>query len=270
MAAYKNELYFGHDDGRTNVRPSEKVVPTYDDIFGSIKKGDLNSVKAIIEQGWDYSLPGHEILLPYAVQCGFLDIVKYLVSKGCDPKKYALLAKCSRGKKLAIAKYLIEVGCDPAANGNEALCDAIKANSSDMTMFFIEHGCNVTVNQCEAFWLSLDLSDRRIFKLMFSLATKRDQCKFLATKNPKQVMYIDFFLQLEREGYYNGKQKGTTRVAATGFEKTIVDWDGAKEEGVQQNGLREKFVLQNARRKNNYLKSILKPTSLFIQFTYFE
>jgi hypothetical protein len=301
-----------------------------------VKKGDLASIKASIKQGWGFSSPEDCYLLPYAVECGFLDIVKYLVKQGFDVQSGDLLVKCIRGENVALAKYLIEeAGCDPrrslsfreqwieshrdperslssrgiesprdperslsfpsegiesprdpesipaagiesprdpkglAVNYRFALQIAIKENSLVMANYFIDQGCDVTVNNYYIFWLSLTLPDRKIFKLIFSLISNRDQNKFLAARDLKEVTYFDFCFRLQHfETHTNAK----LRPSATGFEKTIVDLNYVQEgmrPQAKQNGIREKFVLNYVKQKNRLLKSILKPTSLFIQFVYF-
>src|SRR6056297_60661 len=95
------------------------------------KNGDLEAVKQLVDQGYD----PHENLssrplgrrlqrqkdnnsaIQLASQNGHLEVVKYLLSVGCDPQAddNEAIQLASTNGHLEVLKYLVSVGCDPQA-----------------------------------------------------------------------------------------------------------------------------------------------------------
>lgn len=81
-----------------------------------------------------------------AVAGGYLDIVKYLVSIGCDPKACNNRAIRSAAKydHLEIVKYLAseEVGCDPKVYDNQAIRFASRNGNLELVKYLVGIGCD--------------------------------------------------------------------------------------------------------------------------------
>jgi len=69
------------------------------------------------EYNYDF-LKDKYMYFQWALENGHLEVVKYLISVGCNPKiddNMAIRRACLNGH-LEVIKYLISVGCDPKAD----------------------------------------------------------------------------------------------------------------------------------------------------------
>src|SRR6056297_2507006 len=85
------------------------------EIFKYCKNGDLETLKQLVDQGYDPSA----INIQCASRNRHLEVVKYLRQHTVDRKEdYFVILDASQNGHLEIVKYLVSVGCDPKANNN--------------------------------------------------------------------------------------------------------------------------------------------------------
>ena len=82
--------------------------------------------------------------IQWASSEGHLEVVKYLVSVGCDPKAEdnASIKSASLKGRLETVKYLLSVGCDPKAEHNCAIRWASRYGSLKVIKYLLEQGCD--------------------------------------------------------------------------------------------------------------------------------
>ena len=124
----------------------DKVRP----LFAAAEKGSLPLVKAVVDCGADLKARNrqHQTVLRPAVASDNLELVKFLVSKGCDPKalqddgENLLFAATTR----EMAEYLISVGVDPKQKselGDTALHEQCRNARKDVVEVLLDHGMSV-------------------------------------------------------------------------------------------------------------------------------
>jgi len=75
-----------------------------------------------------------------------LDLVKYLVSIGCDPQadeNFPIRIAADNGN-LEMVKYFVEIGCDPTAQNNRPLRWATKSGNLDVVKYLTSIGCRLS------------------------------------------------------------------------------------------------------------------------------
>ena len=113
------------------------------DLYNSILKGDLDTVKSCCE-----SLVNIEIndYLNIACSLGHIKIVKYFVSLGADIHNYynrAIKLACQYGH-LEVVKYLYESGANFRAGNNYAIVMASKNDHYEVVKYLSEIGADIS------------------------------------------------------------------------------------------------------------------------------
>ncbi|PVZ97458.1 hypothetical protein BB558_006579, partial [Smittium angustum] len=99
-----------------------------DDLFKSAsQKGNLKTVKYLLDNGVDISTAGAEALRLASIS-GNLEVVKYLIENGAD-------IYINR-----FVKYLIEKGADIGKGGNDSLRAASENGNFDIVKYLVENG----------------------------------------------------------------------------------------------------------------------------------
>lgn len=117
------------------------------------EEGDLQGVKRCIEEnGADINYTDHcgESALIKASLKGYLEIVKYLISKGADMNlgNYTALIWASIEGHLEIVKVLVEAGADlniKESSGNTALIKASQKGYFEIVKVLVEGGADVNI-----------------------------------------------------------------------------------------------------------------------------
>ena len=76
--------------------------------------------------------------------CNVLEVVKYLLDVGCDPKAdyHQAIRYASQNGQLEVVKYLVSLGCDPKAKDNCAIRWASQRGRLEVVKYLVELGCN--------------------------------------------------------------------------------------------------------------------------------
>lgn len=102
-------------------------------------EGHLEVVRYLVEEcGYDPRTDNGNNALVFSVIGGQLEVLKYLVSLGCDPRIDDFMRW---SVTLEMTKYLIEMGCDIKAHSNVAIRNASERGDIDLVKFLYEKGC---------------------------------------------------------------------------------------------------------------------------------
>lgn len=116
-----------------------------DDLLNAARKGDLASVKALLEKGaaLEAKTPYGQTPLYLAAMNGQDEVVQFLLSKGANPDVHDAFYKASmlgfvlERKHYAIAKMLIAKG---AGNPDEVIGDASESGNAELVQAVLDKG----------------------------------------------------------------------------------------------------------------------------------
>jgi ankyrin repeat protein len=147
----------------------------------AVSIGNLSVIKFLVEKcGCDPSANNDDAIVCSA-RDGNMDVLKYLVSLGCDfcNQDYWAFNFSAMSGKLEIVKYFIEIGVDPTINDNIALKTAVTQNRVEVVNFLLSMDCYPQVRDeyCETDFLTyVEIS---IISNLFLHLMKKDKSKYL-------------------------------------------------------------------------------------------
>ena len=152
---------------------SEWAFPTYKpkkdaDIFSAASKGDLVTVKRLIEEGADIhgaTRPkGRITALTLAVRNNHSDIVQYLLEKEVPINRELLVREAVDRARFSILQTILEIGAGPTARedlAQEALCHAAKRGRAELIPLLLEYGININQQSSTFGMTALELAESR-------------------------------------------------------------------------------------------------------------
>lgn len=121
-------------------------------LFGAVQSGNLDAVKKAITEGTDPNVigPGGISLLQQAINSKQLEILKFLLATGANPKSpdnAAVVAVASRGNRLDIVRCLVEAGApintpSTSCHWDNALVAGVINGNVEMVAYLLEHGAD--------------------------------------------------------------------------------------------------------------------------------
>lgn len=113
-------------------------------LFNAIRKGNLDTVKDLVECGYDLSNNGHHTL-HHAAECGNLNIISYLTEQGLEDKGNLALRIALYHRRLDAARYLIKVGSKVNDMGFTCMRYAAIKGHLDTVELLVENGVDIGV-----------------------------------------------------------------------------------------------------------------------------
>ena len=139
--------------------PKDAVVYHFDDkskankiILKNLRPlWSVDTMEALIQEGVNFELHVDEVFY-FAIQKGYLDIIKYLAAHGADVHDrgdYPLRIASENGH-LDIVKYLVEQGADVHVDYDSALRQASYYGYTDIVKYLVEQGANIHAGRDDA------------------------------------------------------------------------------------------------------------------------
>ena len=151
----------------------------------AIQHGYLGVVKRNVE----YRMADLERALIVAVQFDHLDIVKYLVSKGANPRAqndYALLYAAYKGR-IAMVEYLVSQGADiHAGDGYDtqnSLWYAVEGGHLDVVKYLVSIGADVSAIRGDTLAAAIARGDVSVVEYLVERGANGDQALGIACQN---------------------------------------------------------------------------------------
>jgi len=145
-------------------------------LYDACDSGNLERVKYFVEQ--ERCDLNNTCAIRWASRRGHLELVKYLVSVGCDPKagdEYAI-RWASRMGHLETVKYLVSIGCNPAYLNNWAIITTSAHGSSEVVKYLVSIGCDYKVHKNKPIRLAIGNGNLNVVRY---LATLPDGLKYV-------------------------------------------------------------------------------------------
>jgi hypothetical protein len=191
-------------------------------------------VKSYVESDFEINICH---ALHWAAQGNQIKIIKYLLKYTELTEsaiEYSLGGAITKGH-LRVIKYLVKKGVNPKYKNDLTLVNACAFNNLEMVKYFVEKGCDPTCYNYTPLDMALDHNLQKIYLYLLFQLTKKQQYFYF------KICYYEHKLlvneQISAEFFYDNKFIGN------------------------------KLCLEKNFRKNNFLRAILKPSSLHMQLS---
>ncbi len=124
-------------------------ISNIDYFFNSIYESLMNKcsielISKVFENNKELYFAKDNHAIRYASEYGHIEVVKFLLEHGCDPKanvNWAII-RASRYGHIEVVKILLEHGCDPKAIDNCAIILASQNGHIEIVKILLDHGCS--------------------------------------------------------------------------------------------------------------------------------
>lgn len=123
------------------------------DIIEEARNGNLERVISLIDESADIKKKNRILII--AIENGFLDIVKYLISIGADIhlENDILIHLAIKHNQTEIISFMIDNGADIYSNGDIVTYNAVINNNTDTVKLLVQHDKKIHEKYCNALQL---------------------------------------------------------------------------------------------------------------------